>query len=302
MFLCTMRGRKHRAEQQGHQRNHPSALERNHNVDHASSSAWKVQGEETERYAPKHPEKHRSKSEKRKMTSEQMSEAPTNTSLMTDGIHLQGVGRPSKRPRMDDSLQSTEGNAIATVTESGASARSPKHKSNDNIFLQHDLHHLTAKHKFITVTVISSSKIEAKVKQLLAHLSRKDGTSARERIVVILRSKAAVTSKMVAIIEIVKKQLAKDHLKTWQYSRLEGVVEDFKDKARCISHGTIEGVNRDRETGEVDEDDGSEGYFENMPSREHGTSGQRSHTVRNMPYITVFLSRSAISELKLLYG
>ena len=174
------------------------------------------------------------------------------------------------------------------------------------------------------MSIISSSKIQQKVKNLLLHLEKStssDGTA--QPSIVVLSAKASVGGKLVSIIEIAKKAVEKKGGKWWQYSRLCGrIMEMTKEDARGAIGGLTEGWKQNEDLGgEVDHvmsDAGSakhgdgdrddDGAFETMGATGRPKSisvlskdGARKK-FRAVPVMSIYISSVAVPELKYAYG
>ncbi|KAL9598557.1 MAG: hypothetical protein Q9179_003869 [Wetmoreana sp. 5 TL-2023] len=83
------------------------------------------------------------------------------------------------------------------------------------------------------MSIISSSKINQKVTNLLARVERSVTASASVKPgVVIVEAKAAAASKMVSVVEIAKADIAKRGGTWYQYSRLRSELLPLKEKQK----------------------------------------------------------------------
>lgn len=182
-----------------------------------------------------------------------------------------------------------------------------------------DLAHLQAKYKFISMSIISSSKIQQKVRTLLNHLEtfRNIGAQAKPGIVT-MHAKADTASKLVTIIEIVKKNVTQREGRCWQYSRVHGQQNELKGKKRkrinIEETGTVgkseeipaaEGdADTTRGTNLVSDGEANEESFEMMEDKKQksGQSIEGRKKIRAIPVITIYMSSVPVPELKELYG
>ncbi|MCJ1255581.1 hypothetical protein MMC24_003398 [Lignoscripta atroalba] len=199
--------------------------------------------------------------------------------------------------------------------------------------LPSEIQHLQSKYDFITMSIISSSKIEQKVRNLLLHLEKFSITDTISKPgVVILHAKSSVASKLVSIVEIAKKNVEKDGGKWWQYSRLHGQITELKRKSSKQKKGgktLLEWEQQQEHSGKVGEhasvlddrvaDSGKGGgdvppeeeeetAFETMgqrtPSQQNAPSAgiEARNKIRAVPVMSIYMSRVPITELKALYG
>lgn len=134
--------------------------------------------------------------------------------------------------------------------------------------------------------------------------------------VVVLSSKAKVAAKMISVVEIVKREIAKEEGggKWWAYCAVrEEVVEVVREKERKDGKGKGKGIGIEgegvggREDGDEDVpdtedgDDNIEEAFEVMKTPfERSLEGKPK--VRAMPVMVIYLARVKIEELSRIYG
>ena len=198
--------------------------------------------------------------------------------------------------------------------------------------LPEEIQHLRQDYQFSTMSILSSSKIESRVRNLLEKPVKSGSRKAGARPeVVILSAKAKIAGKLASIIEIAKAVVKGENGKWWQYTKLHGELLDLKSKQgkrtggdRALTAWSMaHDVNNIVETEDDDEmevspegknpineitnesDGDTEEEFEIM--KDPKARGPRAKTVgekeiRNTPVMTVFFSRVAVPELKELYG
>ncbi|MCJ1313442.1 hypothetical protein MMC25_007120 [Agyrium rufum] len=92
-----------------------------------------------------------------------------------------------------------------------------------------ELAHLHKKYDFICMSIISSSKMEQKIRTLLGHMSKFSFAKTNARPgVVVLHAKAPVASKLCSIVEIAKQTIQKEKGQWYQYSRVHGELTELK--------------------------------------------------------------------------
>ena len=215
------------------------------------------------------------------------------------------AGRPAKRSRInqpDPSPADQDGDRADQRRRHDPSSGS-QHRH--ELILPSQLKFLFKKHDFILVSVISSSKMRSKIKSILDHLTAPTREVPEQRNKVIaLRSAASCASKMVGIVEIVKQELATDKLNLYQYTRLESIIQPFKEKKKPIAADTPApaptGVQVETSERQEDSDDSYEELA--RPQQQHPSPPIEREKVRNHPVLTIFLSKTSIPDLKGLYG
>ena len=181
----------------------------------------------------------------------------------------------------------------------------------------------------LTINIISSSQIQKKVTSMLSHLSRFSfATPAAKPGLIVVQAKASAASKAISIVEIAKREVAKQGAKWYQYSALGetmGTVPRQK-KAKHDASGTSENaelqeqqgpkgdkVTEDHEMKDAkvlsdDDDDDDDDEFEEMegprvPQTGVNGMGALSHEkIRAVPILTIHLSMVRVEQLKKLYG
>ncbi|MCJ1279098.1 hypothetical protein MMC21_006922 [Puttea exsequens] len=121
-----------------------------------------------------------------------------------------------------------------------------------------EMEHLQAKYEISTMSIISSSKMEHRVRNLLERASKAPASDVKAKPgVVVLHAYGNVAGKMISIVEIAKKQIEKENGQWWQYSKLHSEKKPFKPKQR-----------RKRAAGEVMADEEHESARSNSPALE----------------------------------
>ena len=178
------------------------------------------------------------------------------------------------------------------------------------------LRHLQSKYEFTSMSIISSSKIELKVRNLQRRLEKFSfaDTKAKPQVVA-LHAKAPVVSKMVTIVQIVKRNIENEKGKWWQYSKLHGEIMELnetgkkgREQGKTLlklqkDQDTVEGsgpVAGDVRVDSVDGDGDDDPTFEIMGA-EDSQSGNRKK-IRAVPVMTIFMSMVPVKELKDVYG
>ena len=192
-----------------------------------------------------------------------------------------------------------------------------------------EVQHLQNKYDFTTMSILSSSKIEQKVRNLLLRVSKFNFADIKAKPgIVVLHAKAKAAGKMVSIVEIAKREIQKENGKWYQYSKLHGEIIESKAKETKpkgggktldewskeksgdgtpakTGEGTSSGVEKVQEGKQAvdDEDDEMEDAFETMalPNREHDKAEERKK-VRAIPIMTIYFDRVPVPGLKELYG
>jgi len=266
------------------------------------------------------------------MAADKMTKKPSLDKTIPKVDTLEDSDRPSKRARVGDQTASEAALFADPTMEDHA-----WHFEQDLTFnipvsiLPPDLQTLRAKYDFSTMSIISSSKIETKVKTLLARLgtfswANKDAKPA----VVILSAKAGVANKMISVVEIAKRELEAQGAKWWQYSRVHSQITELKEKTKKrtdggktllqweseqaakskvqpqdLNNAVEDSAMIDAEGGaEEDEEDAfaavaPNGNGSTVPPTEEIAARKK---IRAVPVMTIHMSRVPVDELKQVYG
>lgn len=194
--------------------------------------------------------------------------------------------------------------------------------------LPSELRRIQDRFEFTTMSIVSSSRMEQKVRNLLLRTKR---LSERTKPgVVILTAKADVASKMVGIVEIAKRTIRQEGGKWWQYSKLHSQVIELKkkktmpkraeggstlrewadeqeEKVEPVPGGTKEnhdgdhdvpndkGARLDDQDKDEDED---EGAFQTMGRHQVMAYDESRSKMRAIPIMTIYLSQVPVPALR----
>lgn len=192
-----------------------------------------------------------------------------------------------------------------------------------------EVQRLQDKYDFTTMSILSSSKIEQKVRNLLLRVSKFNFVDIKAKPgIVVLHAKAKAAGRMVSIVEIAKQEIQKEKGKWYQYSKLHGEIMELKAKGTKprgggktlaewskeksddsapakTGEGTSRGAEKVQEEKQAvdDENDEMEDAFETMvpPNRGHDKAEERKK-VRAIPIMTIYFARVLVPGLKELYG
>ncbi|MCJ1361616.1 hypothetical protein MMC16_000716 [Acarospora aff. strigata] len=262
--------------------------------------------------------------------------ATTSVDSMAQKVDtLDDSDRPTKRARFGDSAVSDVPQFANPTPEDHA-----WHSEKDLTFnipvsiLPPHLQSLQSKYDFSTMSIISSSKIETKVKTLLARLGNFSwANKAGKPAVVMLTAKASVAGKMVTIVEIAKRELGAQGAKWWQYSRVHTQITDMNvkpgketggektlqeweceqaeknkvnppDKEKVVGDSTMKDAERGDETEEGEEEDAFETAVQigNTSNAMTTQEIEARKKIRAMPVMTIHMSRVPVNELRQAYG
>ena len=232
-------------------------------------------------------------------------------------------------PRVIDAADAP-GDNVCTVMSSPEIICKPRWQA-----LPKETQNLRDKYQFSTMSILSSSKIESRVRNLLGRTAdsafQKAGTKPE---VVILSAKGNVAGKLTSIIEIAKAAIKGEKGRWWQYTKLHGEPPDLiprqlqrtgdqktltsSGKER-VENGLVESKGIDEmeidsweknptEERTIDSDTDVEEGFETMSDPKLRNSGVDlgraicETKIRNIPVMTVFFARVALPRLKELFG
>ena len=185
-----------------------------------------------------------------------------------------------------------------------------------NSILPPELAHLEKKYEFATMSIISSVKMEQKVRSLLSHLARFSYADIHCKPgVVALHAKANVAGKMISIVEIAKREIQQAKGHWWQYSRCHGDLMEWRRKeAKAKNESAATGGNVIRighaeelrsikeESMDLDGADEEEVAFQETSPKQIGAQVEARKKVRAVPVMTIYMSRVPIPEFKAIYG
>lgn len=194
--------------------------------------------------------------------------------------------------------------------------------------LPSELRHIQDRFEFTTMSIVSSSKMEQKVRNLLLRTKRL--SEETKPGVVILTAKADLASKMVGIVEIAKRTIRQEGGKWWQYSKLHPQMIELKkkktrpkraeggktlrewadeqeQKGEPVSGGMKEnhigdlkvpddeGTRPDDVEKDKDEDDGA---FQTMGRHQVMAYDENRNKMRAIPIMTIYLAQVPVPALR----
>ncbi|KAL9582614.1 MAG: hypothetical protein Q9212_003193 [Teloschistes hypoglaucus] len=239
--------------------------------------------------------------------------------------------RPPKRQKSDTERPpaSTTLGIENSINSSSIPPLNSNHDNNPSVVpsLPPEVQKLGGQYHFSNMNVISSSKIQQKVKLLMARLEKPKLPSATNKAeVVILEAKAAVVSKMISIVEIAKAEITTRNGEWYQYSTLRAELLPYKTRpkkepsqALQASTNRVSGQDVSRELStrphppapkttsnetrmEGDDSEDEEAAFETLQDHLAATDDVKAKKVRTTPVMTIYFSGVPISCLKDLLG
>ena len=244
---------------------------------------------------------------------------------------LEESDRPNKRARVGDDIASEVPQFANPTPEDHTWCFDKDFTFNIPVaILPPHLQSLQVKYEFSAMSIISSSKIETKVKTLLARVAAFSwATPGAKPNVVVLSAKAGVANKMISVVEIAKRELEAEGAKWWQYSRVHSQITELKEKTskgtdggKTLAQWEIEqaaksgaepqdlknGADDSAMTDADGEEEVDEDAFETAaPNGNEVTSAPAEEIparkkIRAVPVLTIFMSRVPVNELKQEYG
>ena len=187
-----------------------------------------------------------------------------------------------------------------------------------------EVRHLSSKYDFTTMSILSSAKINDKVKKLLLRVENFSFADPKSKPgIVVLHAKSEVASKMVSVVEIARQDIERHQGKWWQYSKVDGHIAELKTKSvkrrgdgKPLSEWQREraggqcqeleegGGETGRASEEVQHDDEMEDAFESMvnPKEADQPGDSNGKKIRATPVMTIYFARVPVPGLKELYG
>lgn len=146
---------------------------------------------------------------------------------------------------------------------------------------------LAGKYNLIHLSVISSSPIASRTSAVIQHLTTQPNENPKPALISV-SAKAPVANKLISIIEIAKRELARNQANMYQYSALSSETVPLNQLKGRMKRKTGDGGQKGNRDVESEED-----AFETMGEKEQ---------IRAVPVLTVYLSTVRIQELKEAYG
>jgi hypothetical protein len=169
---------------------------------------------------------------------------------------------------------------------------------------------IVATYEVTSMKIISSSKIQLKVTAIIEKLGSFSFVAATKPNIFLLHAQSTVASKLITIVEITKREIAKAGGKWYQYNVLGQILAPYEKKSAAMKGtGFILGpnINADMDAMEVDDKEGrqtiddEETSFETMKTPlERAIEGKPK--VQAIPVILIFLTRVRNDALKGAYG
>ena len=164
--------------------------------------------------------------------------------------------------------------------------------------LSPNLKDLVQKYSFARMSIKSNSKINTKVKNLLAHMSRFSFTDTDPKPgIIVIDARASDAAKMLSVIEIAKREIeAGERSGKWfQYSRVSSELTKIPRQLKNASNQMDDDDARDQD-GVRSKDKG-----DTLASKDPATGGPHIK-LRAIPVLTIYMTRISIPELKQEYG
>ncbi|KAK5133951.1 hypothetical protein LTR08_007071 [Meristemomyces frigidus] len=148
---------------------------------------------------------------------------------------------------------------------------------------------LLQKYELVKLSVHSSTQISSRTAAIVSNITA-ERAAGEKPVVVSLTAGAKVASKLISIVEIAKRSLIGQGLPVYQYNVLNSEMIDVPREPKKKSNGGADKMARD---GEEDESDDA---FQTMGAPTGATKK------RNVPVMTIHLSRTPVKELRAQYG
>lgn len=157
---------------------------------------------------------------------------------------------------------------------------------------------LKGKYSIVTASVISSSKINKKVTQVLSHLGHVDLFSQSSTPgVIMLHARVSDSGKMVTVMELAKRRMDEAGQPWYQYNRVYEVSKDgikLKPTGKALDQNLIGNSAMEGQNEDEDEDDA----FEPVETTFDRAVRVKPASDSKETYMSVFLSRVPIPELQ----
>ncbi|KAL8793360.1 MAG: hypothetical protein Q9195_004038 [Heterodermia aff. obscurata] len=189
--------------------------------------------------------------------------------------------------------------------------------------LPSEFEHLQSKFNFTTMSILSSSKIEQKVRNLLLRTKISGTVDDRTKAdVVVLCAKGGSIAKLVSVVEIAKRAIAAEGGKWFEYTSLNGEITNMKDRkpkkkeggktlrewekensanGKANSEGQQDDINSEDPLRVTYKDD-EEAAFQTMGRQEIMAYDKNPKKIRLLPRMTTYMARVPIPGLKAFFG
>ncbi|KAK0385071.1 hypothetical protein NLU13_7549 [Sarocladium strictum] len=155
---------------------------------------------------------------------------------------------------------------------------------------------LAPKYHIKSTSVISSSKIRQRVTSAADHLVTVENTD--KPCLVLLHARTDCLSKLITIVETLKRVLSQEGKPWWQYNQLYEQPERAPKKQDVVEETMLAKEGEGAKGEDDEEEEADEDYFETMGSRLE----QAIHPeppARAVKSLRIFLATTAVPELKL---
>lgn len=228
---------------------------------------------------------------------------------------------PAKRQKTASSIAEKPMEEVSIIPRD----RFPTFYRTPQRMLPSELRHLQHKYAFAKMSIVTSSKMEQKIRTLLLRTrALQENEPQSQPGVVVLTAKAHVAQKMVGIVEIAKRAIEKEGGQWWQYNKIHGQMIELRKKGEKPKQAEggkmLFGREKERTQVESDtvaeatqgedancqlsaemsehEDEEDEAAFQTMGEHQvMAYKGDRSK-LRAIPVMTIHLSQVPVPELK----
>ncbi|KAG8168809.1 hypothetical protein KVR01_001558 [Diaporthe batatas] len=214
-----------------------------------------------------------------------------------------GIGGGAKRPASEIDVPETQ----SSSSDANSNKRQRVERSTSTISSTLPMHpheellqELQGKYSIATATVISSSKINKKVTQVLSHLGHVDLFSQTSTPgVMMVHARANDANKMVTVMEIAKRQMNHAGHPWFQYNRVYEVADGRGSRGKSNGRGADQTIIEDTVLGveDADEDDEEDAFEPFKTTFERAIQEKPSEEPRTT-YMSIFLSRVPMPELQ----
>lgn len=254
----------------------------------------------------------------------------SNTGLIHHSTEPEDVPSPQLTSNVNSAQEPSNGATSATQ----ASATVPI-VENLPPTIPAEVQHLQSRYDFTPMSILSSAKIEVKVRNVLYRVGNFTFADIKAKPgIVVLHAYASCAGKMVSIVEIAKGEIQKERGKWYQYSKLDGELRPLKVKQPKKEEGktlgewakekpitnlaaevtsvaetpedTMDKAKLAKAMAEYGDDDGTEEAFETMEPLKKGApffpDVKAEDKVRANPVMTIYFARVPVPGLKAVYG
>ena len=232
--------------------------------------------------------------------------------------------RPTKRQKTNGSSSAVPSNLDYSNEDEAHNATQDETSAWATTYrLPSEFEHLQSEFNFTTMSILSSSKIEQKVRNVILR-TKISGTvdGGTKADVVVLCAKGGSIAKLVSVVEIAKRAIAAERGKWYEYTSLNGEITNMKDRkpkkkegGKTLREWEKENAQTGQGSSEGQQDvinsedplrvtykDDEEAAFQTMGRQEIMAYDKNPKKIRLLPQMTTYIAQVPVPDLKVYFG